>query len=138
MRLRKLNIYAFVMVLFGSMAVLVHAQQFDQNYLKWKAQQEAIDQKLGKNDPHYYLSKPMTQRSTPKNAQSATASHEKINLNTANAQALQGLEGVGEKKALAIIDYRQQHGGFKSIDELKEVKGIGDKLLQKNRSKLKI
>lgn len=51
----------------------------------------------------------------------------KVNLNTATAADLQKLNGIGEKKAEQIIAYREQKGGFKSIDELKEVSGIGDK-----------
>ena len=51
----------------------------------------------------------------------------KVNLNTATAADLQKLNGIGERKAEQIIAYREQKGGFKSIDELKEVSGIGDK-----------
>ena len=49
---------------------------------------------------------------------------EKINLNTATAEQLDKLYGIGPVKAQAIIEYRQQHGNFKSIDEIKNVKGI--------------
>ncbi len=46
------------------------------------------------------------------------------------------LNGVGEKKAQAIVEYRQKNGGFKTVDELMNIKGIGPKLLEKNKSKL--
>lgn len=49
----------------------------------------------------------------------------KISLNSATAQELTTLTGVGEKTAQAIIAYRDAHGGFTSIDELQQVKGIG-------------
>jgi competence protein ComEA len=49
---------------------------------------------------------------------------------------LQQLSGVGEKKAQAIIDYRNQYGKFKNVEELKNVKGIGPSLYEKNRSQL--
>ncbi|CAM3093667.1 helix-hairpin-helix domain-containing protein [Leuconostoc rapi] len=52
---------------------------------------------------------------------------EKVNLNTATLTELQTLAGIGEKKAEQIISYREAHGGFKNIDEIKEVSGIGDK-----------
>lgn len=58
---------------------------------------------------------------------SGAASGDLINLNTATASDLQKLNGIGEKKAEQIIAYRQEKGSFKSIDELKEVSGIGDK-----------
>ncbi|WP_124058083.1 ComEA family DNA-binding protein [Vaginisenegalia massiliensis] len=50
-----------------------------------------------------------------------------VNINTADSSALQTLPGIGEKKAQAIIDYRQSQGSFKQKEDLKEVKGIGDK-----------
>lgn len=57
-----------------------------------------------------------------------------VNINTADAVTLSdSLQGVGMSKAQAIIEYRNSFGPFKSIDELKAVKGIGDSLLSKNR-----
>ena len=63
----------------------------------------------------------------------------KINLNTADAATLQReLLGIGEVKAQAIVAYRAEHGDFASVDELLEVKGIGEATLEKNRGKLSI
>lgn len=56
---------------------------------------------------------------------------DKINLNTASSEQLQMLDGVGPATADAIVDYREQNGNFDSVDELKSVKGIGDKKLEK-------
>lgn len=50
-----------------------------------------------------------------------------VNINTATAQELQTLSGIGEKKAEAIITYRETNGSFQTIDDLKKVKGIGEK-----------
>ncbi|MCL1143914.1 ComEA family DNA-binding protein [Shewanella gaetbuli] len=60
----------------------------------------------------------------------------KVNINNANAQQLQKLFGVGEAKAQSIINYRNKNGKFKNINQLKAVKGIGDKLLAENADRI--
>jgi len=56
-----------------------------------------------------------------------------ININTASAEQLTALQGIGEAKAAAIVEHREAHGSFRSIDQLVDVKGIGLKLVEKNR-----
>lgn len=73
----------------------------------------------------------------PSAAASETVAISKVNLNTADATTLQReLLGIGEVKAQAIVAYRDEHGDFASVDELLEVKGIGEATLEKNRDKL--
>lgn len=67
---------------------------------------------------------------------SASGSAPVVNLNSASKDQLQQLTGVGEKKADLIIAYRQAHGGFKSVDELKKVQGFGDKTVAKLKDQL--
>lgn len=55
----------------------------------------------------------------------------KVNVNTADLITLQTLNGIGEVKAKAIIEYRNQHGKFKHIDDLLNVPGIGEATLEK-------
>jgi len=58
-----------------------------------------------------------------------------VNVNTADATALaHSLDGVGPTKAAAIVAYREEHGPFKSVDDLSQVKGIGPSTLERNRS----
>jgi competence protein ComEA len=61
-----------------------------------------------------------------------------ININTANLAQLDTLSGIGPVYAQRIIDYRNSHGGFKSIDEIKNIKGIGDKTFDKFKDKITI
>jgi competence protein ComEA len=60
-----------------------------------------------------------------------------VNINTADAATLADvLTGVGLAKAEAIVAYRKEHGGFKSVEQLSEVKGIGDKLVKANQERI--
>jgi competence protein ComEA len=61
-----------------------------------------------------------------------------VNVNTATKDELVGLPGIGPAKAQAIVDYRNQHGPFRSVDELRKVKGIGEKLFLQIRSEVAV
>ncbi len=61
-----------------------------------------------------------------------------INLNKSNLDELLTLKGIGQKKAQAILSYRKQVGSFASIEELTNVKGIGTKVIDDNKSRLQI
>ena len=56
-----------------------------------------------------------------------------VNINTADSATLMTVDGIGTTLAQRIIDYREEHGEFQSVDELIEVKGIGEKTLEKIR-----
>lgn len=76
------------------------------------------------------------QTSLTTNASGADGS--KVNLNTATKEQLMQVDGIGDKKATKIIEYRQQHGSFKQLSELKDISGIGDKTYQKLSKSLTI
>ena len=61
-----------------------------------------------------------------------------VNINTADKESLMNVKGIGEKKAEAIIDYREQNGPFKSIDDLAGVQGIGQATIDNNRDNLTV
>ncbi len=58
--------------------------------------------------------------------------HGKVNINTADAEELMQLEEIGEKKAQAIIGYREENGRFRKAEEITNVSGIGEGILRKN------
>ncbi len=60
-----------------------------------------------------------------------------VNINTADAETLSSeLSGIGQSKAEAIVAYREQHGPYKQIEDLVNVKGIGTATIDKNKSRL--
>lgn len=73
---------------------------------------------------------------TSTDAWSPSQDEKKVSLNQATAGELETLPGIGPSKAAAIIKYREEVGTFKSIDELTNVSGIGEKTLEKLRDSL--
>ncbi|HEY2567330.1 MAG TPA: ComEA family DNA-binding protein [Candidatus Aquirickettsiella sp.] len=62
-----------------------------------------------------------------------------VNINTTDIETLVAeLKGIGPKKAKAIIAYRNEHGPFKSIDDLVKIKGISKRIVDQNRNKITI
>ena len=62
---------------------------------------------------------------------------EPVNLNSASAEAIAaGMVGIGPAKAQAIVEYRDAHGPFKTVDDLLQIKGIGAATLDKNRERV--
>ena len=61
---------------------------------------------------------------------------ELINLNTANAKELATLPGIGESRALRIINYREQNGKIKSLEQLAEIKGFGERSIAKLKGRV--
>ncbi|WP_228857820.1 ComEA family DNA-binding protein [Xenorhabdus sp. PB61.4] len=87
---------------------------------------------LQPTDPH----KITAEKSELNNKEEKTLSG-KVNINTASAEQLaKELNGVGAKKAQAIIEYREKYGSFTAIEQLQEVQGIGPAFIEKNRDKL--
>lgn len=61
-----------------------------------------------------------------------------VNINKADVKTLAALKGIGQKRAEAVIAYRQQHGAFGQIEELVNVKGIGQSFLTNNKHLLTV
>ena len=61
-----------------------------------------------------------------------------ISLNTATAEQLDELEGVGPATAQKILDWRKQHGGFRSVEDLQQISGIGPKRFEALKDKVRM
>lgn len=59
-----------------------------------------------------------------------------VDINKADKAQLMEIKGVGEAKANAILEYRKEHKCFNGVEEIKKVKGFGEKFLEKNKSNL--
>ena len=63
---------------------------------------------------------------------------EKININTASVDELMQLKGIGRAYASRIVEYRKTNGLFSHIEEIKNVKGIGERIFEKNRNRITV
>jgi competence protein ComEA len=62
-----------------------------------------------------------------------------VDINTADAATIaRELQGIGLSRAQAIVAYREKNGAFRSADELRKIKGIGAKVLERNRANIKV
>jgi len=77
-------------------------------------------------------------KSAPTAAATAAAPDQAVNLNTATLEQLDTLDGVGPATAQKILDYRAEHGGFGSVDELDQIPGIGEKRLAALRDHVRV
>ena len=71
-------------------------------------------------------------------AMNAVAAEGQININTASAVEFQTLKGIGETIAQRIIDYREANGLFKSTEEIKNTKGVGNKIFENIKDKITV
>ncbi|WP_170180893.1 ComEA family DNA-binding protein [Paenibacillus baekrokdamisoli] len=72
----------------------------------------------------------------PQQAQQPRQTDGKLNINQATAEQLDALPGIGEVKARTIVEDREKNGAFRTVDDLRRVKGIGPKLLEKLKSSI--
>lgn len=79
-----------------------------------------------------------TEKSSPDTVSERENKSGLVNINTATAEQLMTLKGIGEVKSQAIIDYRNKNGAFRNIEQLLFVKGIGEKTLDKIRDHITV
>ena len=79
------------------------------------------------------------QAKAPDGLNAADSEGTRVSINHASAEELaKALNGVGLKKAQAIVSYREEYGPFKTVDDLKQVPGMGNSLVERNLSHLKL
>lgn len=76
--------------------------------------------------------------SSASSSPSTSARGGKVNINSANAEQLMGIDGIGEATAAKIIAYREENGPFKSIEDIKDVSGIGDKKFESMKDSITV
>ncbi|WP_408909171.1 ComEA family DNA-binding protein [Xenorhabdus szentirmaii] len=83
------------------------------------------------------VKQPVTQQKSSTESNAVKEGKGIININTASTEELvKELNGVGIKKAQAIVEYREKYGPFTAVEQLQEVQGIGPIFIEKNRDKL--
>jgi competence protein ComEA len=105
--------------------------------LELKDQQHVHIPRLGESDAPLPVPEESTGQ-TGQESQATSAPGGLIDLNTATLEQLDSLPGIGPAIAQRIIDYREQVGGFKTIEEITEVKGIGDATLAKIKDQITV
>ncbi len=93
---------------------------------------------LVKLEPYLSLEGDLTKVQPSKDTEEAKEITKKININNASLDELTLLIGIGEKKAQAIVKYREEMGNFKRIEDIMNVKGIGNSTYEKNKDKITV
>ena len=105
------------------MVIIVYTKEEVQNFKQVKEQEDIVQKKCveGPNSS-------VSNDACLDEEDDERASSSKVSLNNASKEEFLTLPGIGESKAEAIIKYREEHGGFQAIEEVKEVSGIGESL----------
>ena len=86
------------------------------------------------DSPKYYDMLEKIREQTVVSLPAFVAEKNKVDINSADADELQNLYGVGEKRAQEIVDYRKENGGFFSVYELINISGISENIIEKNKN----
>ena len=117
----------------GEKAISVGTPKEEKNSIGEFGKSEDVLVSAGESSPERVL--PSAGESSPERLAKGEAEDKKqgkkININTATEEELESLKGIGPATAKNIISYREEYGGFSSIEEIKNVKRIGDKIFEK-------
>jgi competence protein ComEA len=116
------------------MVIIIYSKKEVSNFKKTKEVEEEVQQKCIQKDTNALKNDACI---TDKIEKSKSSEPTKININTASLEELMTLTGIGESKAKDIIKYREKQK-FKTIEEIKEVQGIGDSLFAKIKENITV
>ncbi len=116
------------------MVIIIYSKWEVSNFIKTKEQETAAIEACKYSENYQLQNDACIDGNKSQNNESDTSTT--ISLNKATKEELMTLSGIGEAKALDIIDYRTSNGGFKNIEEIKNIKGIGDSIFDKIKNRL--
>lgn len=122
------------------MCIIVYTKEEIDEYRKQGLESKEIVKKLEENllQVNDYNDAQIKENKTITSNNTNNISNEKISINTATKEELLTLSGIGESKADAIVKYREENGEFKTIEDIKNVSGIGDALFEKIKDNITI
>ena len=118
--------------LFDEMVIIIYSKNGVKNFKEVKANEETSNKKCQNNEILY------NDACISNSVSNNNEINSKVNINTATIDELMSISGIGESKAKAIIEYRNQNGNFKDISEIKNVSGIGEALFEKIKSNITV
>lgn len=122
------------------MCIIVYTKEEIDEYRKQGLESKEIVKKLEEDllQVNDYNDAQIKENKTIMSNKTSNTSNEKISINTATKEELLTLSGIGESKADAIVKYREENGEFKTIEDIKNVSGIGDALFEKIKDNITI
>ena len=131
--------------IFDEMVIIIYTKDEVNNFVEVKSQEEEkqekcviVEEKIV-NDACICEENLITDSSSGSNdGNDEVSENEIISLNSATKEELMMLSGIGESKALLIIEYRNQNNGFKTIDEIMNIKGIGESIFEKIKDRITV
>ena len=119
------------------MVIIIYSKDEVENFTETKEKESKENNKCSNNDKLNNDSCVDNSTNTSKTKQN-TSKSSSVNINSASLDELTTLTGIGEAKAKLIIEYRNKNGNFKSIEDIMNVKGIGQSLFDKIKNNIKI
>ena len=103
------------------MVIIIYSREEVLDFEKTKEKEQIVQEKCEQKDENSLINNACITKTTTNNS--------KVSINTASKEELMTLSGIGEKKAIDIISYREQNGPFNSVEDLLNIPGIGENLL---------